>query len=713
MRFLHPEFLWLAPIVALPIIIHLLNRLRYRRVRWAAIEFLLSSERRAVRRARLRQILLMILRTLVLAAALGALVQPVISGGIARLLGGSSQVVIVIDASASMRATRPSGSSFDRARTAAARLVRTLPHGTRATVVTLTTRAEPSFPQPISDVEAVASVIEAAQVTSGPADLPAGLRAAAEVLERGGGGGVIWLFTDLQAAGWRAGESGAWEAVRLALEKAGNPRVVISTFKPASAWNRCVSSVQVSPVIMVEGDTPTLTATVESFGQDSASAELSLLLNGKRIGSRTMKFDGPAKVDGVFTLPPIKKGVHAGMLQLSSDALPADDRHYFLLRTTEQIPVLIIDGAPSDVPFQGAADFLALALEPPPSELGARSILKPETVPPAQLSSLPLQDYAAIFLADVSRLDREMENRLTAYVEHGGLLVVFPGAHADIAAWNRLACTGATFASNLNAPEDEPFKIEWLSPTHPLTASLPNEGIDKIKILRMFKMTAKVKDNVLATAAGGNPLLIQAQAGRGKALTFAVSCQSDFSNFPLTGVFVLTLHRAVRSHLVEAAEPLARTAFAELSVALPTGAHKIATPDGRLLPLTPMEDAPQHALFNHTAHAGLYRLVKDESPAPEATTGVLVAAINPPAEESSLELTHPEAAASLLQGVQVSFLSADEKMKSLSASRGEPSAASTFPLALLALLCLLGGVILAWSMGRTWSRNGPGQAEAR
>ena len=55
MNFLHPEFLWLAPLLAVPILIHLLNRVRYRRMRWAAIEFLLQTERRAVRRARLRQ----------------------------------------------------------------------------------------------------------------------------------------------------------------------------------------------------------------------------------------------------------------------------------------------------------------------------------------------------------------------------------------------------------------------------------------------------------------------------------------------------------------------------------------------------------------------------------------------------------------------------------------------------------------------------------
>ena len=115
MNFLHPEFLWLAPLLAVPILIHLLNRVRYRRMRWAAIEFLLPPSARAVRRARLRQILLMILRTMVLAMALGALAQPIFSGGIGSLLGGSGQVAVALDASASMSAEDAGGPAFDRA----------------------------------------------------------------------------------------------------------------------------------------------------------------------------------------------------------------------------------------------------------------------------------------------------------------------------------------------------------------------------------------------------------------------------------------------------------------------------------------------------------------------------------------------------------------------------------------------------------------------
>src|SRR5262245_10509616 len=71
-EFLNPGFLAAGTaLVSLPILIHLINRLRYRRVRWAAMEFLLKSQKRNRRRLILEQLLLLLLRCLlVLLAAL-------------------------------------------------------------------------------------------------------------------------------------------------------------------------------------------------------------------------------------------------------------------------------------------------------------------------------------------------------------------------------------------------------------------------------------------------------------------------------------------------------------------------------------------------------------------------------------------------------------------------------------------------------------------
>src|SRR5439155_15814737 len=69
-EFLNPGFLAAgAALVSLPILIHLINRMRFKRVRWAAMEFLLKSQKRNRRRLILEQLLLLALRCLLVLLA--------------------------------------------------------------------------------------------------------------------------------------------------------------------------------------------------------------------------------------------------------------------------------------------------------------------------------------------------------------------------------------------------------------------------------------------------------------------------------------------------------------------------------------------------------------------------------------------------------------------------------------------------------------------
>src|SRR5438132_2447270 len=56
-------------LISSPIIIHLINRMRFKRVRWAAMEFLLKSQKRNRRRLIIEQLLLLALRCFLVALA--------------------------------------------------------------------------------------------------------------------------------------------------------------------------------------------------------------------------------------------------------------------------------------------------------------------------------------------------------------------------------------------------------------------------------------------------------------------------------------------------------------------------------------------------------------------------------------------------------------------------------------------------------------------
>jgi len=705
MTFLHPGLLWLSPLVAAPILIHLLNRIRYRVVRWAAIDFLLANERRAVRRARLRQILLMVLRTLLLAAAILALAQPVFRGSIAALLGGSSRLAVVIDASASMSAGDASGTAFDRAKDLAAGTVKALPTSTRVAAGTFATRYNCPFGQPLSNRRAVAALMDAAYLTSGPANVPGAIRSAAEALRRSGGGGTIWLLTDMQADGWRAEQAGAWRQVRRELDQAGSPLLVVTDVSPKVESNLSVAAVRVVPPILMSGDEPKLIVTVTMIGRQTAVAAATLFLDGRRVDSRSVKFASPGKAEVAFRLPPLTDHVLTGRVELSPDAMPADDRRHFIIRTTDRVPVLLVDGAPSSLPFDGAGDFLALALQPPGSQAMGRSRFAVETIRTAQLARTQLADYAAVFLADVDRLSDKQAAELEGFVSRGGLAMVFAGPRCDVASWNSSSFPGVRIESLVEAEDGKPIRVNWTSPNSPVVADLPTEGLERLAISRLYKFAPGPDDEVLATTDNKLPLVLRRQIGKGKVYVFAVSCQADFSNLPFTPLLLLTTHRAALNHLIDRRRPLALSAFDELRFSLPGGSHSMRTPDGRMLPVTAVEGRPTRATFAATEISGIYRLVQGAEDA-----GQPVAAINVPAGESTLERIDPGRIRALLGEHSVSFLSGDGQGGRLEATDRARVATSSFPLAAAAIVLLLGEVMLAWSIGRGLSRAGKADA---
>src|SRR6202171_5196910 len=93
--FTHPGFLAVAgALVSAQIIIHLINRMRFKRIRWAAMEFLLKAQKRNRRRLIIEQLLLLALRCL-LVGLVGILVLRFVGVSLADL-GIKQQLHIVL-----------------------------------------------------------------------------------------------------------------------------------------------------------------------------------------------------------------------------------------------------------------------------------------------------------------------------------------------------------------------------------------------------------------------------------------------------------------------------------------------------------------------------------------------------------------------------------------------------------------------------------------
>lgn len=148
--FLNGAFLVALAAAALPILIHLFSRRRAREVPFSQLRFLDEITRRKIRRLRLRQWLLLAMRTLAIALIALALSRPVWHGPGASRQRGSSAVAILIDDSFSMEARLDPGAllpletggatlslptRFEQARQRALQLVDLLEEGDQAILV--------------------------------------------------------------------------------------------------------------------------------------------------------------------------------------------------------------------------------------------------------------------------------------------------------------------------------------------------------------------------------------------------------------------------------------------------------------------------------------------------------------------------------------------------------------------------------------------------
>ena len=187
---------------AVPLILHLLARARYRSVPWGAMMFLAGTDRRQNQNTRLKQWLLLAIRMLLVALIAMAMSRPVFHNW-SRLLGPSGRVdaVILLDASASMAVRENDRPRMDLARRAAVGIISQLQRGDHVALLPIGSSRDP---RPLSaDLQQVVKDVATLAPEEGKADIASALNDAAEILESSHNPNrEIYLICDRQAISW-------------------------------------------------------------------------------------------------------------------------------------------------------------------------------------------------------------------------------------------------------------------------------------------------------------------------------------------------------------------------------------------------------------------------------------------------------------------------------------------------------------------------------
>ncbi len=212
MGFLQPLALIALPLIALPILIHLINQHRHRTIPWAAMMFLMNAKRMSKGMARLRHFLILLMRVLAVAALIFVISRPLSGGWLGSIgMGKPDATLILLDRSTSMEMQDLQAGQSKRS-AALQRLAELLEQGDYGTHLVLIDSASGQLQEVDSPKALLGLPTTESSATS--ADIPGMLESALTYLKANESGRVdVWICSDLSENDWDV-ESGRWRAIR-------------------------------------------------------------------------------------------------------------------------------------------------------------------------------------------------------------------------------------------------------------------------------------------------------------------------------------------------------------------------------------------------------------------------------------------------------------------------------------------------------------------
>ena len=446
--FVTPGLAWAgAGAVAAPILIHLLARRRFKRIRWAAMDFLIDAERRNRRRIRMEEWILLALRCLAV-FLLGLLVaRPFITpSGLASAWGGSRRIerVFVLDDSFSMGYQSQGGTPFERAKSAVRRLIDSIRRETPDDTVTILRMTDASKPVESGaslgseGAEELLSRLEALNPSQRSIDLSGVFEGVVEVLQRDPGivNVAVYVISDFQRKDWvrregavEAGRPDATVAAPLAAwaTKDRGLRLVLLNVGERDPANTAVTDLTLQGGQLVAGTTGTVRASVANHsGRSVENLELQTSVGNRPQSPKTIPSLAEhqnAVVDLEVDFP--RAGDESVRVEIPRDALPIDNVRYVAAEVVSAVRILIVNGEPSADEYDDEVALLTTALRPEGEVFSGHEVV---VVDEPGLADANLAGFHAVVLANVYRLAEPTVESLEQFVRQGGGVIFFLGA---------------------------------------------------------------------------------------------------------------------------------------------------------------------------------------------------------------------------------------------------------------------------------------------
>lgn len=557
LSFLNPILLLGILGISIPIIIHLINKKKAVSHKFAAIDFLLETNKRILIKYKIRQRILLILRACLLLFLALSLAKPFIknSGGSAEEKNIPTSNVIIIDDSFSMRYSDRHESFFLSAKTAAKQIVDALKKDDEAAVITCSSQ-EFQIPQELeNDKKHLLNVIDRSQPSFMTTHIAHALDTAVEILATARTSVKrIFLLTDMTRNGWDPHwfKSG-YEKLRRHVSRMH----ILDISEGKTLKNIAVTYVKPQITLSEKNLEALIKVTISNFSSVPVKdLPASIFINGKKLSQGFFNIEANASETKEFFITVEKGKDYYGWVEIPEDNLFVDNKRYFTINAPQTIDALLIDGDPKTNIYESETFYLEKALNPGREHI---SSIKPSICSVHEINNITFANFNIIFLCNVETLPPEKIHELEKFVQEGGSVVFTLGNKVNADYYNNALSSLLphrlhsirTFSSNSSLSEEQPLHLKATERVHPVVRILSETQINTLSTVKFYRIFY-IDPNPLGSCktifsfSNDTPALIERQVGRGKSVLFTASIDRDWTDFPVKSFFLPIMQQLCR-----------------------------------------------------------------------------------------------------------------------------------------------------------------------
>jgi hypothetical protein len=614
MTFLNPLVLIGLIAASIPIIIHLLNLRKLKVIEFSSLQFLKEMQKNKMRRIRIKQILLLILRTLAIIFLVLSFSRPTIKN--INLAGLGSEVkntiVIVIDDTPSMLVEDKRGSYISQARKLATKILETSEEGDEIYLLKFSelSVSKENF-EPIGKNFAIKEIenINVKDISRTFIDV---FISVSKILEKTSNlSKEVYILTDFQKSNL---PEKLTELPRLNKSFDANTRVYVFKIGEKDAFNISIDSLQVSTKIFEINRPVTINASVTNYSSENGfNVNSNLYFNDKKVAQKGIDIKSYSSGNFTFTGQVKDYGFNSGKLEIEDDDFLKDNVRYFNFYVPEKIRVLMVSENPADL------FFINLVLSQKLDD-NSEPIFSITQTSSQFFNSYKPEDYDILIISSPEKIFNL--NPLKNYIQKGGKVVIIPGINSPVIAFSKaLETLGLNSINGVSGSKDSKLSFTRFNDVdfnHPIFSGIFSDKtpkkIESPKIFMTFNYKPTLRGKEIISLENGNSFLAEEKVGYGIVLIFSSAMDLSWNELPLKPIFVPLINR-IALYINSNENNLFFLAGDEIHFKFLkriSGQLKVQTPEGKELVFPSESFSRDFINLGIFENAGNYRIFEDQ-----------------------------------------------------------------------------------------------------